>query len=177
MTTSEAAAARASEIVRTRSDRLLGQADFNFAIRGEAKELLFVRRHFCGELLPKIMECSTLGITDDRSIDRRTIDRRTLDHRNDVNTGCTRDYRVHHLVYDQTFKLVDHAIARDNSIKGWRQREKTGLIESESLAWQHRCESCFDHKRRFRCAEDEKFFVADRETEKRRSNDRLLAWK
>jgi putative endonuclease len=45
--------------------------------------------------------------------------RRAWEHKNDVNTGCTRDYRVHRLVYYETFEYVNNAIAREESIEGW----------------------------------------------------------
>jgi putative endonuclease len=57
------------------------------------------------------------GITGD-------IYRRTWEHENDVNPGFIRDYKVHRLVYYESFKYVNNAIAREKSIKGWLRRKK-----------------------------------------------------
>jgi putative endonuclease len=69
------------------------------------------------------------GITDD-------IWRRVWQHRNDVNPGFTRDYRVHRLVYYETFKYVGNAIRREKVIKGWLRRKKIALIESHNPTWE-----------------------------------------
>jgi len=56
---------------------------------------------------------------------------RVWDHKNDVNPGFTRDYRLHRLVYYETFQYVDNAIKREKEIKGWLRRKKIALIEAE----------------------------------------------
>jgi methylglutaconyl-CoA hydratase len=94
------------------------------------------------------------GITDD-------IYRRTWEHKHDVNPGFTRDYRVHRLVYYETFKYVGNAIAREKAIKGWLRRKKIALIESDNPTWQDLSESWFDGKQVLRFAQDDKVFVQD----------------
>ncbi|MGD0791716.1 MAG: enoyl-CoA hydratase-related protein [Terriglobales bacterium] len=94
------------------------------------------------------------GITDD-------IYRRTWEHKNDVNPGFTRDYRVHRLVYDEMFKYVGNAIAREKTINGWLRRKKIALIESDNPTWQDLSESWFDGKQVLRFAQDDKVFVQD----------------
>jgi putative endonuclease len=48
---------------------------------------------------------------------------RVLQHKSRQTDGFTRHYRVHRLVRYETFRYVNHAIARETEIKKWR-REK-----------------------------------------------------
>ena len=56
-------------------------------------------RHFYVYILSTKSRVLYTGITDD-------IYRRTWEHKNDVNPGFTRDYKVHRLVYYETFQYV-----------------------------------------------------------------------
>ena len=47
-----------------------------------------------------------VGITND-------ILRRVWEHKNNVNPGFTSKYRIHRLVYFETFRYVGNAIARE----------------------------------------------------------------
>jgi putative endonuclease len=71
---------------------------------------------------------------------------RVWDHKNDVNPGFTRDYRVHRLVYYETFQYVGNAIVRGKEIKGWLRRKKSALIEAENPKWEDLSESWFERK-------------------------------
>jgi methylglutaconyl-CoA hydratase len=93
-------------------------------------------------------------ITDD-------IYRRTWEHKNDANPGFTRDYRIHRLVYYETFKYVGNAVAREKTIKGWLRRKKIALIESGNPTWEDLSESWFNGKQVLRFAQDDKFFAQD----------------
>jgi methylglutaconyl-CoA hydratase len=90
------------------------------------------------------------GVTND-------IRSRAWDHKNDINPGFTRDYRVHRLVYYETFQYIGNAIAREKTIKGWLRRKKTALIESKNPTWEDLSESWFDGKQVLRFAQDDKF--------------------
>jgi putative endonuclease len=46
------------------------------------------------------------------------LQRRVWDHKHDELPGFTRKYRIHPLVYYETFKYVGNAIAREKHIKG-----------------------------------------------------------
>jgi len=94
------------------------------------------------------------GITDD-------IYRRTWEHKNDVNPGFSRDYKVHRLVYYETFKYVNNAIAREKTIKGWLRRKKIALIEAENPTWEDLSAEWFDGKQVLRFAQDDKFLEGD----------------
>ena len=94
------------------------------------------------------------GITDN-------IYRRTWEHKNDVNPGFTRDYKVHRLVYYETFKYVNNAIAREKTIKGWLRSKKVALIGSTNPTWEDLGASWFDGKQVLRFAQDDKVFVQD----------------
>jgi len=111
-------------------------------------------RHFYVYILSSKSRVLYTGITGD-------IYRRTWEHKNDVNPGFTRDYKVHRLVYYETFKYVNNAIAREKSIKGWLRRKKIALIEAENPTWDDLSASWFNGKQVLRFAQDNKVFVAD----------------
>src|SRR5581483_2996224 len=69
------------------------------------------------------------GVTDN-------IWRRTWEHQHDVNPGFTSDYRVHRLVYYETFQYAGNAIAREKQIRGWLRRKKIALIEAGNPTWE-----------------------------------------
>ena len=99
-------------------------------------------RHFYVYILSSKSRVLYTGITDD-------IYRRTWEHRNSVNPGFTSRYKVHRLVYYETFKYVNNAIAREKSIKGWLRRKKIALIEAGNPTWEDLSASWFDGKHSF----------------------------
>ncbi len=111
-------------------------------------------RHFYVYILSSKSRVLYTGITDD-------LYRRTWEHKNDVHPGFTRDYKVHRLVYYETFKYVNSAIAREKSIKGWLRRKKIALIETDNPTWEDLSASWFDGKQVLRFAQDDKFFGQD----------------
>jgi len=115
-------------------------------------------RHFYVYILSSKSRVLYTGITDD-------IYRRTWEHKNDVNPGFTRDYKVHRLVYYETFKYVNNAIVREKTIKGWLRRKKIALIEAENPTWEDLSASWFDGKQvlplRQAQGQDDKFFGQD----------------
>jgi putative endonuclease len=61
---------------------------------------------------------------------------RVLRHRTGEGGAFTRKYRVHRLVYFQTFHNVGDAIARETEIKKWRREKKVTLIEARNPTWE-----------------------------------------
>ena len=61
---------------------------------------------------------------------------RVLRHRAGDGGEFTRRYRVHRLVYFQTFHNVCDAIARETEIKKWRREKKIALIEERNRTWE-----------------------------------------
>ena len=104
-----------------------------------------------------------IGITND-------LWRRVWEHKNDVFPGFTSKYRVHRLVYFETFQYVGNAIAREKRLKGWLREKKVALIRSANPTWEDLSEQWFEGKnvRRIqfdasasenqvlRCAQDDK---------------------
>ena len=60
---------------------------------------------------------------------------RVLQHKSGQTDGFTRRYRVHKLVYYETFRYVNNAIARETEIKKWRREKKIALIEAQNPHW------------------------------------------
>jgi putative endonuclease len=72
--------------------------------------------------------------------------RRTWEHKNDITPGFCRDYRVHRLVYFESFRSVTNAIRREKEVKGWLRKKKTALIESVNPTWEDLGEQWFNGK-------------------------------
>jgi putative endonuclease len=71
--------------------------------------------------------------------------------------GFTSDYKVHRLVYFETFKYVGNAIAREKRIKGWLRKRKIALVESVNPTWQDLGEEWFKNEKQvLRFAQDDK---------------------
>lgn len=56
-------------------------------------------------------------------------------HKSGQTDGFTRRCRVHKLVYYETFRYVNNAIAREKEIKQWRREKKVALIDKQNAAW------------------------------------------
>jgi putative endonuclease len=52
------------------------------------------------------------------------LDRRISQHKMDSIEGFTKKYKVHRLVYYETYGQVQTAILREKQLKGWRREKK-----------------------------------------------------
>ncbi|HKB97331.1 MAG TPA: GIY-YIG nuclease family protein [Terriglobales bacterium] len=69
------------------------------------------------------------GVTGD-------IHHRALQHRAGEIAGFTKKYHINRLVYYETFKYVNNAIAREKQIKAWTRAKRLALIKTMNPAWQ-----------------------------------------
>jgi putative endonuclease len=69
------------------------------------------------------------GVTGD-------IYHRALQHKAGEVEGFTRKYHVNRLVYCETFKYVNNALAREKQIKAWTRAKRPELIKTMNPAWQ-----------------------------------------
>jgi putative endonuclease len=69
------------------------------------------------------------GVTGD-------IYNRALQHKSGEIEGFTKKYHVNRLVYYETFKYVDNALAREKQIKAWTRAKRLALIKTMNPAWQ-----------------------------------------
>jgi putative endonuclease len=69
------------------------------------------------------------GVTGD-------IYHRALEHRAGEIEGFTKKYHINRLVYYETFKYVDKALAREKQIKAWTRAKRLALIKTMNPAWQ-----------------------------------------
>jgi putative endonuclease len=69
------------------------------------------------------------------------IDRRISQHKMDSIEGFTKKYKVHRLVYYETFDYVLNAIRREKQLKGWRREKKIAVIEKTKPRCQDLSES------------------------------------
>jgi len=65
------------------------------------------------------------GVTND-------LARRVREHKAGESEGFTKKYRVHRLVFFESFRDVRAAIAREKQIKLWRREKKVALIEAQN---------------------------------------------
>ncbi len=63
------------------------------------------------------------------------LERRVLQHKRKLLPGFTREYKITHLVYYETFGDIRAAIRREKQIKGWLRAKKVALIVSANPAW------------------------------------------
>jgi putative endonuclease len=61
--------------------------------------------------------------------------RRSSEHKNGTFKGFTSRYKVNQLVYYETYKYVQEAIAREKAMKKWYRAWKLELIEKFNFEW------------------------------------------
>ena len=49
--------------------------------------------------------------------------------------GFTKKYKIHLLVYHETYNDIRDAIAREKEIKGWVRRKKNELVQTLNPKW------------------------------------------
>ncbi|MFZ0523834.1 MAG: GIY-YIG nuclease family protein [Candidatus Acidiferrales bacterium] len=69
--------------------------------------------------------------------------RRLVEHRENRVPGFTSKYRIHRLVYIETYRDVRVAIRREKEIKSWRREKRVALIEAENPTWRDLAEEWF----------------------------------
>lgn len=69
------------------------------------------------------------GVTDN-------LYRRALEHKRGEIEGFTKKYNINRLVYYETLRYIDNAIAREKQIKGWTRAKRLVLIHSMNPTWQ-----------------------------------------
>jgi putative endonuclease len=69
------------------------------------------------------------------------LDRRIMQHKMDSIEGFTNKYKVHRLVYYETYDQVQRALGREKQLKGWRREKKIALIEKMNPRWQDLAEN------------------------------------
>ncbi len=61
---------------------------------------------------------------------------RVLQHKSGETDGFTKKYSINRLVYYESFRYVNRAIARETEIKKWRREKKVALIEADNPTWE-----------------------------------------
>ena len=69
-----------------------------------------------------------IGITND-------LVRRIYEHKNNILPGFTKRYKVHMLVYYETFEDSYNAIVREKRLNKWNRAWKIRLIEENNPEW------------------------------------------
>ena len=70
-----------------------------------------------------------IGVTSD-------IYRRMIEHRDGRGSAFTRKYKIHTLMWFETFTDIQAAIQREKSLKLWPRAWKVNLIERDNPHWQ-----------------------------------------
>jgi putative endonuclease len=74
---------------------------------------------------------------------------RIMQHKIDSIEGFTKKYKVHRLVYYESYEHVMTAIRREKQLKGWRREKKIVLIEKMNPRWEDLAEN-WGREMRFR---------------------------
>jgi putative endonuclease len=72
-----------------------------------------------------------VGVTN--SLERRLTEHFSNRGNNDSFTG---KYSCFYLLYYESFKYINDAIAREKEIKGWSRKKKENLINEENQSWE-----------------------------------------
>jgi putative endonuclease len=64
---------------------------------------------------------------------------RVLQHKSGETDSFTHRYRVHRLVYYETYRLVNNALARETETKKWRREKKVALTGAQSYLGRPGC--------------------------------------
>ena len=65
-----------------------------------------------------------------------SLRRRVAEHKSGLVDGFTQRYKIHRLVYYESYVDVRNAINREKEIKGWDRRRRVALIEAENPTWE-----------------------------------------
>jgi putative endonuclease len=87
-----------------------------------------VEKTYCVYILASRSRTLYVGVTS------RLLER-IKEHREGARPSFTAQYRIHRLVYFETFRDVRAAIAREKQIKAYSRVKKIALIESTNPAW------------------------------------------
>ncbi len=69
-----------------------------------------------------------IGVTND-------LPRRAFEHFTGQIAGFTRKYKVKYLVFYESFREIEQAIAREKYLKGLMREKKLALIEDKKPLW------------------------------------------
>ena len=64
------------------------------------------------------------------------LERRVLVHKQRLVKGFAKRYRIHRLVFFESFSEVRDALRREKQIKSWRREKKVALIKAVNPGWQ-----------------------------------------
>lgn len=76
------------------------------------------------------------------------LSKRVYEHKTGACDGFTKRYQIDRLVYYETFKYVNNAIAREKQIKRWSRIKKVQLIVSMNPAWRDLAEDWYPELRK-----------------------------
>ena len=61
--------------------------------------------------------------------------KRVYEHKSNLVCAFTQKYKVHHLVYYETYRNIYDAITREKRLKKWKREWKIELIEKDNPKW------------------------------------------
>jgi putative endonuclease len=71
------------------------------------------------------------------------IRRRVYEHKNGLVEGFTKKYKVHDLIYYESYEYINDALTREKQLKHWNRKWKIELIEKENPEWKDLYEDLF----------------------------------
>ena len=79
-------------------------------------------------ILSSISRVLYIGVTND-------LPRRIWEHKQGMADGFTKKYKIHCLIYYETYPSIIDAISREKQLKKWRREKKCMLIEKSNPGW------------------------------------------
>jgi len=64
------------------------------------------------------------------------LERRIMEHEHGKGSRFTKRYNVNRLVWYETFRRPQEAVAREKELKGWIRARKIALIEAVNPSWE-----------------------------------------
>ena len=108
----------------------------------KTKKLIFKHTHMNNStnhnyyvyiLTNKIKTVLYIGVTN--NLKRRLQEHEGNVKSSDFNHSFTSRYNVRYLIYFERFQWIQHAIAREKELKGWRRSKKEALIATINPEW------------------------------------------
>ena len=85
--------------------------------------------HFFVYIMASKSRVFYVGMTNDLTV-------RVFQHKTGRYEGFTQRYKIHRLVYFESYRYVVGAIEREKELKGWRREKRVALIESLNPTWE-----------------------------------------
>ncbi len=90
--------------------------------------IIMIKQYYVYILANKKNGTIYIGVTNN-------LKRRVGEHKEDIIEGFTKKYRIHNLVYFESYNDIKDALTREKRLKKWNRKWKIKLIEEMNPDW------------------------------------------